>query len=153
MAAIFRSGLIPECRVITHDAKKSEMVDLGSTSRGTPVRINAEFCRADLKIVIGQIDPHQFVGFTGGSKGVVVGIASAASIEHNHSLMFEDQARVGRLSGNPVREDMNEAGRMAEIDLVVNVVLNAQKNVVRLLAGDRSLFSKRAPRHPQPCMG
>jgi nickel-dependent lactate racemase len=136
IAAIFGSGLVPECRVISHDAKKSEMVDLGSTSRGTPVRINAEFCRADLKIVIGQIDPHQFVGFTGGSKGAVVGIASAESIEHNHSLMFEEQATVGRLSGNPVREDMNEAGRMVGIDLVVNVVLDAGKNVVRLLAGD-----------------
>jgi lactate racemase len=136
IAAIFGSGLAPECRVISHDAKNSAMVDFGSTSRGTPVRINAEFCRADLKIVIGQIDPHQFVGFTGGSKGVVIGTASAASIEHNHSLMFEEQARVGRLSGNPVREDMNEAGRMVGIDLAVNVVLNGEKDVVRLLAGD-----------------
>ena len=94
------------------------------------------FAGPTLRIVIGQIDPHQFVGFTGGSKGVVVGIASAASIEHNHSLMFEEQARVGRLSGNPVREDMNEAGRMVGIDLAVNVVLDADKQVVRLLAGD-----------------
>lgn len=136
MAAIFGSCLAPECRVISHDANNSEFVDFGSTSRGTPVRINAEFCRADLKVVIGQIDPHQFVGFTGGSKGVVVGLASAASIERNHSLMFEDQARVGRLSGNPVREDMNEAGRMVGINLAVNVVLNADRQVVRLLAGD-----------------
>jgi lactate racemase len=136
MTEILEPDMASEFRVMSHDANKSATVDYGYTSRGTPVRINAEFAKADLKIVIGQSDPHQFVGFTGGSKGVVVGIASAASIEGNHSLMFEEQARVGKLSGNPVREDMNEAGRMVGIDLAVNVVLDADNRVVSLLAGE-----------------
>jgi nickel-dependent lactate racemase len=126
----------PGCRVISHDAKQDRMFDLGVTSRGTPVKINAEFCEAHLKMAIGQIDPHQFVGFTGGAKGVVIGCAAAETIEHNHSLMFDDQAQVGRLENNPVRQDMNEAGRMVGIDLVVNVLLDANKNGVQVLAGE-----------------
>ncbi len=111
------------------------MVDYGLTSRKTPVRINADFAGADFKIVIGQIDPHQFVGFTGGAKGVVIGCAASETIEHNHSLMFYEGARVGRIAGNPVREDLNEAGEMVGIQLALNVVLNAEKNIVQMLAG------------------
>ena len=33
-------------------------------------------------------------------------------IRHIISLMFEDGANVGCLEGNPVRKDLNEAGRM-----------------------------------------
>lgn len=127
--------IAPGCRIVAHDALHNPMVDYGLTSRKTPVRINAEFADADFKIVIGQIDPHQFVGFTGGAKGVVIGCAASETIEHNHSLMFRDGARVGRITGNPVREDLNEAGELVGIQLAVNVVLNAEKNIVGLLAG------------------
>lgn len=122
--------------VLAHDARRSELIDYGPTSRGTPVAINAHFARADLKIVIGQVDPHQFVGFTGGAKGVVIGAGAEKTIEHNHSLLFEENARVGTLEGNPAREDMNEAGRLIDIDLALNVVLNPAKEVVDVFAGE-----------------
>lgn len=124
------------CRVMGHDANNSPMVDYGHTSRGTPVRINRLMAEADFKIVVGQIDPHQFVGFTGGSKGVVIGCGSAATIEHNHSLMFHEDARVGVLHGNPVREDLNEAGEMISIDLAVNFIMAPSKEVVQVLTGE-----------------
>jgi nickel-dependent lactate racemase len=111
------------------------MRDFGATRRGTPVRINAAYAAAELKLVIGQVDPHQFVGFTGGSKGVVIGCAAPETIERNHSLMSEPNAVVGQLTGNPVREDQTEAGEMIGIDLAVNYVLDADKQVVQLAAG------------------
>lgn len=123
-------------RVLVHDARRSAVQDYGKTSRGTPVSINQDYARADFKVVVGQVDPHQFVGFTGGAKGVVVGCAAAATIEHNHGLMFADGAEVGKLEGNPVREDMNEAGRLVGIDLAVNVVLDGDKQSVWLGAGE-----------------
>mgnify|MGYP006280038871 CR=1 FL=1 len=122
--------------VLAHDARRSELIDYGPTSRGTPVAINAHLARADLKIVVGQVDPHQFVGFTGGAKGVVIGAGAEKTIEHNHSLLFEENARVGTLEGNPAREDMNEAGRLIGIDLALNVVLNPAKEVVDVFAGE-----------------
>jgi len=125
-----------DCRICVHDPSASPLAEYGRTSRGTPVAINSVYARADLKLVIGQIDPHQFVGFTGGAKGVVVGCASPATIEHNHGLMFEDGAEVGRLKGNPVREDLNEAGRMVGVDLAINVVLDPNGQVVGLWAGE-----------------
>ncbi len=122
--------------VLAHDANSSPLADLGRTSRGTPVLVNEAFARAELKIVVGQVDPHQFVGFTGGAKGAVIGLGGAATIEANHGLMFHELARVGQLGGNPVREDLNEAGRMIGVDLVVNVVLDSDKRVAGLWAGE-----------------
>lgn len=125
----------PGCPIVMHDAQNSPLVEYGRTRQGTPVAVNAEYAAAELKIVIGQVDPHQFVGFTGGAKGVVVGCASEAAIESNHALMFKQGAQVGKLDGNPVREDLNEAGRLAGVDLAVNVVMNPEKQAVGLWAG------------------
>jgi nickel-dependent lactate racemase len=125
----------PGCRVIAHDLSSARFVAFGTTRRGTPVRINAEVAEADFKIVIGQIDPHQFVGFTGGSKGIVVGCAARETIETNHSMMFDDGVDLGVIDGNPIREDLNEAGDMVGIDFAVNVIFEGDKNVISLLAG------------------
>lgn len=126
-----RQGL----QVLPHDAKNDPMLEVGHTSRGTPVRINKGFAEADLRIVMGQIDPHQFVGFTGGSKGACIGLAAAETIRSNHALMFQEGAVVGRLQGNPVREDLNEAGDLLGLQLVVNVINDPQKKPVWLGAG------------------
>ncbi|WP_428561604.1 MAG: nickel-dependent lactate racemase [Solidesulfovibrio sp. DCME] len=123
------------CRTMAHDARRSPLARCGVTSRGTPVEVNAAYAAAELKIVVGQIDPHQFVGFTGGAKGVVVGCGSVRAVQANHSLMFGQGAQVGVLGANPVRQDLDEAGRLAGVDFAVNVVLDPAKRVLGLWAG------------------
>ncbi|MCU0561825.1 MAG: nickel-dependent lactate racemase [Desulfobacterales bacterium] len=135
LARILPPAVTAGCRVTAHDAHRAPMRDYGATSRGTPVRINAAYAAADFKLVIGQVDPHQFVGFTGGAKGVVIGCGAPATIEKNHSLMSEPGAHVGRLRGNPVREDLTEAGEMVGVDFALNFVLDADKRAVQLAAG------------------
>ena len=133
---IIPQELIPGCQVISHDAVNSPIVDYGVTSRGTLVQINAAYAQADFKVIMGQIDAHQFVGYTGGAKGVVIGCASEKMIEHNHGLMFHKKAQVGHYKDNPVRQDLNEAGAKIRIDLVINIVLNAEKQIITLLTGE-----------------
>jgi nickel-dependent lactate racemase len=123
------------CRVIVHDAFTSPTVNFGFTSKGTPIHVNEGFATADHKIVVGLIDPHQIVGFTDGISGLIIGCSGEATIEHNHSLMFHDAATAGVLDGNPVREDLNEAGELIDIDLAVDFVLAPNKEVVEVLAG------------------
>jgi len=124
------------CGVVSHDAENSPMALLGRTSRGTPVEINAEYAKAELKIVLGMIDPHQFQGMTGGAKGVAIGCASREMIQHNHSFMCDACARVGNIEDNPARLDINEAGRIIGIDLAVNVCLDPGKQAVGVFAGE-----------------
>ncbi|NQU03476.1 MAG: DUF2088 domain-containing protein, partial [Syntrophaceae bacterium] len=125
MRRVVPESIASGCRVVVHDAIHSTMTDYGATSRQTPVVINKDFADADLKLIIGNIDPHQFVGFTGGAKGAVIGCRSQGAIEANHALMFDEKAHVANIEGNPVRLDIDEAGNMIGIPLVVNVVLDA----------------------------
>uniref|UniRef100_B8IYJ9 Nickel-dependent lactate racemase n=1 Tax=Desulfovibrio desulfuricans (strain ATCC 27774 / DSM 6949 / MB) TaxID=525146 RepID=B8IYJ9_DESDA len=122
--------------VVSHDAKNSPVRRMGVTSRGTPVEINAAYADADLKIVMGMVDAHQFAGFTGGAKGVVVGCASAAMIAKNHSMLQASGAHAGNIEGNPVREDLNEAGEIAGVTLAVNVALTPEKQIAALFVGN-----------------
>lgn len=124
------------CTVVSHDAQNSPMRHMGVTSRGTPVEINAAYADAELKIVMGMVDAHQFAGFTGGAKGVVVGCASAAMIAKNHSMLQSAGAYAGNIEGNPVREDLNEAGAIAGVNLAVNVALTPDKKIAALFVGD-----------------
>ena len=124
-------------RVFSHAYDDPEqLVRLGETSRGTPVVINRTFAEADTRIIVGMIDPHQFVGYTGGCKGAFIGLAGGETIAANHSMLSDPAAKLGVCSGNPVREDIDELTDFLSIDLVINVVLNTANEVVRVFAGD-----------------
>lgn len=114
----------------------AQLARLGETTRGTPVVINRAFAEADTRIIVGMIDPHQFVGYTGGCKGAFIGLAGAETITANHSMLSDPGARLGVRDGNPVRADIDELTDFLPIDLTINVVLNTANEVVRVFAGD-----------------
>src|SRR5262249_34539095 len=95
-----------------------ELTTLGTTSAGTPVEINCRLVEADHVILTGSIGFHYFAGFTGGRKSALPGLASTEAIKRNHLLAIDfDNGRArrrsgvgtGRLFGNPVHEDMEQA--------------------------------------------
>lgn len=118
------------------DSDVSQVDYLGTTKRGTPVEIFRLVAQADMKIVIGNFEFHYFVGYSGGVKGAIPGVASIKTIEANHSLMVEPNAVAGRYDDNPVRQDIEEAGVMLGIDFVLNVMLDADFNIVAAVSGD-----------------
>lgn len=120
--------------VICHDPFK-DLVHIGKTSRGTPLWINRIFYESDFKILTGMIDPHQFVGFTGGSKISSIGLAGIKTIEANHSMLTHPNAKMGEIRGNPVREDIDEMGEMLGINFILNIVLNEENRVLKAFAG------------------
>jgi nickel-dependent lactate racemase len=132
---ILSPEIIENYPVSAHDAKASDLVFAGKTSRGTPVYFNPLFRQADLRIVVGLIDPHQFVGYTGGVKCAAVGLAGEATIEHNHSFLFHPQAMVGEIQNNPVRQDIEEIGKLMGVDFVVNVVLDETNRLLKAFSG------------------
>jgi nickel-dependent lactate racemase len=124
-------------RVINHDPDdQGNLVHLGTTTLGTSLKINRVFHQADVKLIICDTEYHQFCGYGGGAKSVLPGISDRASIEACHSRFEAPGAVPGRIIGNPVREEIDEAGRMAGVDLILNVVLNDKKEIVRVFAGD-----------------
>ena len=136
-SAILPAHILDSYRVACHDASDAaKLTHLGATARGTPVYINSDYMSADYRIVIGNIEPHQFQGYSGGVKSAAIGLAGRATINHNHAMMRESGARLGEYAGNPARQDVEAIGTMIGIDFAVNAVLNADKQIVRAFAGD-----------------
>jgi len=128
--------LAKEIKIISHDAWDGEALTyLGKSSRNTPIFINKHYIEADAKIVLGVIDPHQFVGLSGGAKGVVIGLGGEKLVQANHAMLTHPLATLGTIEGNPVREDIDEIGEKIGIDFIVNVALNSKKEVVKAVAG------------------
>ncbi len=130
-------------KVVSHDAFNPDLlIDLGTTSRGTPIQLNKEYYEADLKISLGVIDPHQFAGYSGGAKGVSIGVAGEKVVNANHEMLTKPGASLGVFEGNPLRADIDEIGRASKLDLIYNVVLNSKREIVKAVFGDVFLAHK-----------
>jgi nickel-dependent lactate racemase len=128
--------MLARFRVISHDAHDDAgLVQLGETSRGTPVWVNRDYAARALRVVVGVIEPHQFVGFSGGVKSAAIGLAGYATIKHNHSMMSQPLAEIGRYDDNPCRQDIEDIGARIGIHLALNVILGDGKRIIRALAG------------------
>ena len=113
----------------------SRCVHLGETVRGTPVEINEVVASSDLIIATGNIEYHYYAGYSGGAKAVLPGVSSENSVIRNHELMRDPRSATGRLN-SPVRLDMEDAAAVADLDFILNAVLNGRNEIVQAVAGD-----------------
>ncbi|MBR2674478.1 MAG: nickel-dependent lactate racemase [Mogibacterium sp.] len=123
-------------RVKCVDSEVDNCVHMGETKNGTPVDITRSVAEADRRICLGNIEFHYFAGYSGGAKAIMPGVSTPEAIQANHSMMVSEDACAGRLEGNPVRADIEEAGEKVGIDYIVNAVLDEHKNIVYAVAGD-----------------
>ncbi len=107
---------------------------VGTTSRGTRVSINAEVMQCDLKIAIGSVTPHISTVFSGGGKMILPGVASIETIEHNHKLPLTEQER-DNYEINHRRLDMEEAAKLAGLDVIIDCIVNMWGDTVAIFAG------------------
>jgi nickel-dependent lactate racemase len=129
-------AILENYQVKNHDSEQT--VQIGTTSRGTPVEINKEVIEADFIISTGFIEPHFFAGFSGGRKSIAPGVSSPSAIRKNHSyeMISHKNARAGILEGNPVHEDLVEQAKLAGLNFIVNVLLDHQGQITHVVAGD-----------------
>jgi nickel-dependent lactate racemase len=125
--------------IIVHDGHRGEnLVEIGSTTRGTPVRLHRCVLDADLVVATGCIRPHYFAGFGAGSKSIFPGLGEARAIRMNHRWKTSPMARSGVLDGNPCRDDIEEAvGLVPTPIFLLNAVSAPAGNVHAVVSGDR----------------
>jgi len=136
------ADVVARYRVIDNEPQNPEaLVDLGATPGGVPVLLHRAAVEADLLIATGIVEPHQYAGYSGGRKTVAVGAAGEALIAHTHGPAFVDHpgTRLGRIEGNPFHEAVSEAARRAGLKFILNVVLDDNKRILRVRAGDSEL--------------
>ena len=124
--------------VINHDCHDPDgLVHLGQTQRGTDVWINKLAAEAGLLVALGHIAPHRIAGFTGGAKAIQPGISGAVTIGQTHWAAADYDIRevVGEREG-AVRKEIEAVALQAGLQFIVNVVLNAKREMVGCFAGD-----------------
>jgi nickel-dependent lactate racemase len=132
-------NIVDQYTCLQHDAYNVEdLVDLGFTSHGNPVRVNRNYLESDIRILTGFIEPHLFAGFSGGPKAILPSLAGYESVSSNHSALniAHPSATWGITRGNPIWEEMLEVALMTRPTFLVNVSLNADNQIIGVFAGD-----------------
>jgi nickel-dependent lactate racemase len=131
--------IVRRYRVIDSEPQNpAALVDLGVTPGGVPVQLHRATVEADLLIATGIVEPHQYAGYSGGRKTVAVGAAGEALIAYTHGPQFVDHpyTRLGKIDGNPFHEAVSEAARRAGLSFILNVVLDDEKRILKVMAGE-----------------
>jgi len=139
MIAHFGKDVVARVRVINHAWKDTgTFVNLGVTSRGTPVRVNRLAHEADLLIGVGSIVPHIYAGWGGGAKIVMPGICPDEAIGPVHSLAADDGSflEVAGRTGTVCRREIEEVAALVGLDVILNVVLDADGRCAWAGAGE-----------------
>ena len=118
------------------DSQPEDCIRMGYTRAGTPVDVTRAVAEADFRICTGNIEYHYFAGYSGGVKAIMPGVSSHDAIQSNHKMMVQDESCAGNLDTNPLRQDIEECGRICGVDYIVNVVLDEHKKIVYAVAGD-----------------
>jgi nickel-dependent lactate racemase len=139
LCGMLGDDIVANYRCLQHDCNDdANLVSLGLTSHGHPVRVNRAYLEADIRILTGFIEPHFFAGFSGGPKAILPSLAGAESVFTNHSqeMISHPMATWGNLEGNPIWEEMKEVALLTKPSFLLNVSLNSHREITGVFAGD-----------------
>jgi lactate racemase len=128
--------------VYNHNAFGS-CVDIGTTSFGTRLLVNAEVMQCDFKIAIGSIVPHAFAGFGGGAKIILPGISHHDTVVDFHKLGSrykkdhpDKPIGIGVIENNTLRMNMAEAAEKVGLDIKIDTLMNSYGETTAIFVGD-----------------
>jgi nickel-dependent lactate racemase len=130
--------ILERFRVYNHNCYEN-CVEVGTTSRGTQLKVNREVMSADLKIGVGCVTAHAQVGFSGGGKIVLPGVSHMDSIAHYHidvQAQAPETTGLGNFDHNVMRFNIEEAARMVGLDFKIDVIVNDRGATTAVFAGD-----------------
>lgn len=142
---VLGNELYNKYKFVSNDCNdKGSFIFMGYTTYGTPVYLNKIAVESDHVVLTGSITYHFLVGWAGGRKSVVPGIAGYETIMHNHGLSLSDvigkgtlpQIKSGNNKNNPVHEDMLQAASMLNPSFLFNVIIDTNGKVCAAVAGN-----------------
>lgn len=129
-------------RVINHDCDADDLVNVGTTSRGTEVWVNP-LVVGRKTIVIGGTVHHIMAGYGGGRKSIIPGVSGRQTVRQNHTRALDpnapktdDKVGGGRITMNPINEDMDEGAALVAPVFGINIVVNTSSKHSGLFCGD-----------------
>ena len=107
------------------------------TVEGCPIELNETVAAVDTVLATGMVEPHQYAGFSGGAKTVVIGAGGESQIRYSHgpAMLGREGVRLGRIEDNPFRDFVDEAGDVVGLDFSLNVT-HGPAGIMGASAGD-----------------
>ncbi len=145
LRALVTDEIYDRIKVIDHNSTdENNLTYMGTTSRGTPVKLNSIAVNSDCVILIGAVLHHFLAGFSGGRKSIIPGIAARETVQANHSLSLNiglgsggnSLVKSGCLEENPLQLDMLEGALMLDPCFIINVVVDDNYRTLKAFAGD-----------------
>jgi len=129
-------AVVEQYAVYNHDAFQNT-VYVGRTPTGVELWFNRGFMECDLKIGIGCITAHLHVGFGGGAKLIMPGVAGIETVVQFHNQMYRDPSRtgLGHFDNNIMRAECDAAGDAVGLDFKVDCLINRRGEIASLYAG------------------
>ncbi len=129
--------------VFSHDCHDpAGLISVGTSFTGKPFSLNRSVVESDRVIATGGIVPHGLVGFAGGSKSVLPGIAGYETIQENHRLAFDEgfnlrpEVKQDNVDNNPVVHEMRKAAGLLGVDFMLNLIPGIDGHYAGAVAGD-----------------
>jgi nickel-dependent lactate racemase len=128
--------IVENYAVYNHDPFQNT-VRVGRTPTGVELWFNHEFMSCDLKIGIGCITPHVHVGYGGGAKLILPGVAGLETINQFHNQLCRDESRTGlaNFENNIMRAECDAAGDAVGLNFKVDCLVNRRGEITNLYAG------------------
>jgi len=144
--------------IIDHDPQN--VVTIGEIE-GVPVQINPMLQNAEI-LSVGVVEPHQYAGYSGGTKTVIIGCGGPQTISVTHGPQFLNMegTRLGNIEGNPFQAFLRKAGTLLGHQHAINVITNENGEILHIATGHphhvhdtlinigRSLFETPVPNPP-----
>lgn len=130
-------AIVSRYRIIDHNAlDPAGLIDLG-TIDGIPLVVNRHCVAADALLATGVVEPHQYAGYSGGAKTVVIGCGGEATISATHGPAMLDHpgTRLGAIDGNPFQAFVRAGGERAGLRYVINTILDETGEPLMIAAG------------------
>jgi nickel-dependent lactate racemase len=125
-------AVFKKVRVANHFARDREAhADLGRTPSGIPILVDRRFVEADLRIVVGLVEPHFMAGYSGGRKLVIPGVAHSDTILQLHAGVILNHAKAANtvIEGNPLHQEQLHMVRAVGDIFALNVVIDEERRI------------------------
>jgi nickel-dependent lactate racemase len=107
---------LPNFEVTIHDCNADDLVNLGKTSRGSPILVNSAAVNHDVYVSISDMKAHYFAGYSNVVKNFLPGVCGFDTIEANHAMALNPRSTFGihpyhsdeNRRDNPLADDMRE---------------------------------------------
>ena len=129
---------IEKYRLVNVDATREDDYEyIGDTEYSkVPLYIHKEVLSADYVIAVGNIGPHNVVGWSGGAKIIQPGVSGRLTTERTHYVGSYD--RVEDVFGNVncrTRQEIDAIGERVGLNYIANTILDDKGNIVALFCG------------------